>query len=222
MLSKAEKEYIASRGYWTLFKPLALFYRHQLERALTRVLRREGLAVEGKRVLEDGCERGNLLRLLVELGATPGRCVGLDRDADALRDGRVKTAAAVHLVRGDAAALPFRDGAFDVVFQSLLFSSLPPGETRERAAREMERVVAEGGVLVWYDFVERAKGGGLPRGLELDEVRALFGEWRPAAHKFGLRFRWVLFLVNKWYWLAQTLASLGVARSHYIIIMRRP
>lgn len=221
MLSRAEKEYVASRGYWTLFKPLALFYRHQLEVALTRALRREGVALEDKRILEDGCERGNLVRLLLELGAAPGRCVGLDRDEAALRDGRAKTAAAVHLVRGDAAALPFRDGAFDVVFQSLLFSSLPPGETRERAAREMERVLAEGGVLVWYDFVERAKEG-LPRGLELDEVRALFPGWRLAVSKFGLRFRWVHVLVNKWLWLTQTLASLGVARSHYVIIMRRP
>jgi ubiquinone/menaquinone biosynthesis C-methylase UbiE len=221
MLSKAEKEYIDARGYWTPFKPLALFYRHQLERGLTRALRREGVAVENKRLLEDGCERGNLLRQLLELGASPGRCVGLDRDEAALRDGRAKTAAAVRFVCGDAAALPFRAGAFDVVFQSLLFSSLPPGETRERAARELERVLTDGGVFVWYDFVERAKEG-LPRGLELGEVRELFPGWRSAAYKFGLRFRWVHFIVNKWFWLAQTLASLGVARSHYVIIMRRP
>jgi ubiquinone/menaquinone biosynthesis C-methylase UbiE len=221
MLSEAEKEYVAARGYWTLFKPMALFYRHQLERALSRALRREGVALEGKRLLEDGCERGNLVRLLVEMGASPGRCVGLDRDIEALRDGRAKTAAAVRFVCGDAAALPFRAGAFDVVFQSLLFSSLPPGEKRERAAREMGRVLADGGVVVWYDFVERAKEG-LPRGLELDEVRALFPGWRLAAYKFGLRFRWVHFLVNKWRWLAETLASLGLARSHYIIVMRRP
>jgi ubiquinone/menaquinone biosynthesis C-methylase UbiE len=204
-----------------LFKPLALFYRHQLEVALTRALRREGVALEGKRLLEDGCERGILLRQLLELGATPGRCVGLDRDVGALREGRENTAATVRFVGGDAAALPFRDGAFDVVVQSLLFSSLPPGETRERAAAEVERVLADGGVFVWYDFIEKAKDG-LPRGLELGEVRELFGGWRLAAHKFGLRFRWVQFLVNKWLWLAQTLASLGVARSHYVIIMRRP
>ena len=221
MLSKAEKEYINARGYWTLFKPLALFYRHQLERALTRALRREGVALEGKRLLEDGCERGNLLRQLLELGASPGRCAAFDRDLEALRDGRARTAAAVHFVCGDAAALPFRAGAFDVVFQSLLFSSLPPGETRERAARELARVLADGGVFVWYDFVERAKEG-LPRGLELGEVRELFGGWRLSPYKFGLRFRWAHFLVNKSFWLVQTLAALGLARSHYVIIMRRP
>ncbi|MEE8641125.1 MAG: hypothetical protein V3T41_12030, partial [bacterium] len=88
MLSKAEKGYIDARGYWTPFKPLALFYRHQLERALTRALRRGGVALEGKRLLEDGCERGNLLRQLLELGASPERCLALDRDVGALRDGR--------------------------------------------------------------------------------------------------------------------------------------
>ena len=127
----------------------------------------------------------------------------------------------MRFVCGDAAALPFRDGAFDVVVQSLLFSSLPAGEARERAAAEVGRVLAAGGVVVWYDFVERAKEG-LPRGLDLGEVRALFGGWRMAPYRFGLRFRWVTFLVNKWRWLAETLASLGVARSHYMIVMRRP
>jgi ubiquinone/menaquinone biosynthesis C-methylase UbiE len=221
MLSKAEKEYINARGYWTPFKPLALFYRHQLELALTRALRREGVALEGKRFLEDGCERGNMLRQVIGLGASPGRCVGLDRDVEALGDARATTAPGVQFVCGDAAALPFRGGSFDVVVQSLLFSSLPPGEARERAAGEVERVLADGGLVVWYDFVERAKEG-LPRGLELGEVRELFPGWRLAAYKFGLRFRWVHILVNKWFWLAQTLASLGLARSHYVIIMRRP
>jgi len=222
MLSANEKEYIASRGYWTPFKPLALFYRHQLERSLTRALRREGVALEGCRWLEDGCERGNFFRQVIEFGAAPARGVGFDRDAAALADARVKAAAGASFVCGDAAALPFRAGAFGVVFQALLFSSLPPGETRERAAREIERVLTDDGVLVWYDFVERAKGGGLPRGLKLPEVRALFPAWRLSAYKFGLRFRWVTLIVNKWRWLAETLASLGVARSHYIIVMRRP
>jgi len=221
MLSKAEKEYINTRGYWTLFKPLALFYRHQLELALTRALRREGVALEGKRLLEDGCERGNMLRQVIGLGAAPAACVGLDRDVEALRDARATTAPAVRFVCGDAAALPFRPAAFDVVVQSLLFSSLEAGAARERAAAELARVLAADGVLVWYDFVERAKEG-LPRGLELAEVRDLFPGWRLAPYKFGLRFRWVHFLVNKSFWLAQTLAALGVARSHYVIVMRRP
>jgi len=145
--------------------------------------------------------------------------VGLDRDAAALRDAADKTAAAVRFVQGDAAALPFHDGAFDIACQSLLFSSLPPGETRRRAAAELERVLADAGVLVWYDTVE--PGAGKLRGLKLAEVRALFPGWRFSAHHFGLRFRWAFVLVNKAMWLAHALASLGVARSHALIIMTR-
>jgi len=219
MLSPFEKEFIRQRGYWTLFKPLALFYRHRLEMALTRALRREGLGLEGRRLLEDGCGEGNFLRQLVDLGATPGRCVGVDRDPYAAQAARHRTPAS--FAAADAGALPFHDGTFDVVAQSLLFSSLPPGEARRRAAAEVARVLADDGVLIWYDFVESAKEG-LPRGLELADVAELFPGWTMRPHKFGLRFRWALFLVNKSLALAHALASLGLARSHYIILLRKP
>jgi len=219
MLAAREKAYISRRPYWTLFKPLALFYRHQLEAALTRALRREGVALEGARVLEDGCGAGNFLRQLVDLGAEPRRVVGLDNNLEDIKAARARTPAA--FVVGDARALPFRDGVFDIVTQAVLFSSLPPGASRENAAAEIARVLTTEGTVIWYDFIEKAKRG-LPRGLTLAEVRALFPGWRLAAYKFGLRFKWASFVVNKSRLLADALAAFSIARSHYVIIMRRP
>ncbi len=219
MLSQAEKDYIRARPYWTPYKPLALFYRHQVEKTLTRALRRAGVALAGKRLLEDGCGEGYFLRQLVDLEATPRRCVGVDRGLADLHAARERTPAS--FVAADAAALPFKGATFDVVAQAVLFSSLAAGATRERAAAEIGRVLKPGGVLIWYDFVERAKEG-LPRGLTLGDARSLFPAWELKPHKFGLRFRWASFVVNKSRWLADTLAALGVARSHYVIIMRRP
>lgn len=187
--------------------------------ALARALRREGLTLEGKRILEDGCGEGNFLRELVEFGAEPRRAVGLDIKLADLKTAASRTPAS--FVAGDARALPFRDGSFDVVVQSVLFSSLAPGEDRRRAAQEISRTLTTNGILIWYDFVEKAKAG-LPRGLELDEVRDMFPGWRLAAYKFGLRFKWALALVNKSLCLSHLLAALGIARSHYVIIMRRP
>lgn len=220
MLTAAEKKFLAGREYWTMHKPLVLFYRHELERALARALRRAGVALEGRRILEDGCGEGRFLRQLVEFGAEPARVYGVERDAAALNAARERASRARY-VRADAAALPFQDGRFDVATQSVLFSSLPPGETRRRAATELARVLRPGGLLIWYDFVERAREG-LPRGLELGEVRALFPGWPMTAYKFGLRFRWASVLVNKALWLAHLLAAAGVRRSHYVILLTKP
>jgi ubiquinone/menaquinone biosynthesis C-methylase UbiE len=219
MLSRREKEYLASRDYWTPLKPLALFYRHRLELALTRALRRENVSLEGKRLLEDGCGRGDLLRQLLELGAEPKLCVGVDHAAEALRACRDRTAP-TSLVQAAAEQLPFAAEAFDVVVQGLLFSSLPLGVSRAEAAEEIGRVLKSGGVFIWYDTLE--PGAGDLRGLTLPEIEELFPAWPRAGYKFGLKFNWVHVLVNKWLWLAQTLASLGLARSHYVIVMRRP
>jgi SAM-dependent methyltransferase len=218
MLTRDEKEFLRGRDYWTPLKPLALFYQHQLEAAAARAFRRARLEPAGKRILEDGCGRGDFLLTLARFGAEPARCVGVDVNAADLARARERFAAAA-FARADAAALPFKDGSFDLATAATLFSSLPPGEKRARAAAELMRALKPGGVLVWFDFVERNER---TRGLELAEVKALFPGWEARARNFGLKFGWASLVVNKAMWLAHLLAALGVARSHWLVLLAKP
>jgi ubiquinone/menaquinone biosynthesis C-methylase UbiE len=107
-------------------------------------------------VLDIGCGAGQELAPFVERGAV---AVGIDVAAEVGRAGRELYASrgrpgAVAFVRGGAEALPFRDGAFDVVVCRLAL----PYMDNARAIAEMVRVVrAGGGVLLlqthavgWY------------------------------------------------------------------------
>jgi ubiquinone/menaquinone biosynthesis C-methylase UbiE len=68
---------------------------------------------------------------------------------DALRSARRK-APHVPLVRGSAAALPFRDGTFDTVVSGLVFCSVAQPAA---GLAEVKRVIADGGALRMLEHV---------------------------------------------------------------------
>lgn len=94
------------------------------------------------------------MRLLSKQAQPAIRVIGVDGDAAVLAIARAKTAAAGisipwHL--GLAGALPYRDAIFDRVVMSLMLHHLTPSN-KQRALREMWRVMRPGGELLIVDF----------------------------------------------------------------------
>lgn len=110
----------------------------------------EFLALEpGQRVLDVGCGTGVFLPRLAAAVRPRGGVVGLDHTPQFLREAaaRVERDALEHveLVEGDAASLPFPDGAFDAAHCERVLMHLPDPDA---AIREMRRVVRPGGTIV--------------------------------------------------------------------------
>lgn len=104
------------------------------------------------RVLDVGCGTGSLTSALEEI-APDAEIVGIDHSQAYVDHARSKAPEAVRLKfeQGDAAALPYADGAFDAVLSMLVLNFVPDAE---KAASEMARVAKPGGVVaacVW-DF----------------------------------------------------------------------
>ncbi len=110
----------------------------------------ELLPLSGKRILDVGCGTGDELAWLCEQSADPALCLGVD-----LLDDRIEQARAAHpeipFACADARALDAEDGSFDLVVANVVFSSILDWEVAAALALEMRRVLAGGGVLVWYD-----------------------------------------------------------------------
>lgn len=120
------------------------------DRALLALLRRHGFADLGaQRILELGCGEGALLRSLLYYGADPAKLAAVDVDSARSRRAR---ASGADVGNADIAALPYRDGAFDIAFAFTAFSSIVDPAARRRAAKEALRVLRPGGLLVVYDF----------------------------------------------------------------------
>ena len=103
--------------------------------------------VRGRDVLEVGCGAGQGARWLVGQGA---RAVAFDVSHGQLLQSRAldrRTGLRVPVVQADAQALPFRDGAFDLVASA--FGGLPFVADSAGALREVARVLRPGGRLVF-------------------------------------------------------------------------
>ena len=124
-------------GYDAVMGPLGWL---GLRRARRRLV--EDLA---GRVLELGAGTG----LLFEHYGPAARTVGVDVDLAGLHRAR-RRSKGMPLVCGDAQALPFRDGAFDAVVESLVLCSVP--DVRQTLL-EARRVLCTGGELRLLDHV---------------------------------------------------------------------
>jgi len=134
--------------------------------------------VPGPRVLDLGIGPGTGA---IEMArADPARRhVGLDLSAPMLRRARaraLRAGLALHLLRGDALALPFRAGAFDGATGHSLLYLLPDAAA---ALREVRRVLRPGGRVA---FLEPRPGASLRRALAAGAHHALaMALWRGMA-----------------------------------------
>jgi ubiquinone/menaquinone biosynthesis C-methylase UbiE len=126
----------------------------------------QAMIKETHTVLDLGCGTGTLVRMLKRQFGN-ARVVGLDPDPKALRRAKNKAARAaiaVQLDQGFADELPYADKSFDRVLSSFMFHHLE-GQDRERALKEVSRVLKPGGSFHLLDFAaaDHASHGHLGR-----------------------------------------------------------
>ena len=101
----------------------------------------------GLRWLDVGCGNGAFTELLVERCA-PSEVQGIDSSEEQLAFARDRASTAiVEFQQGDAQALPFEDGVFDIAAMALAINLIPDPA---KAVEEMARVVRPGGWVATY------------------------------------------------------------------------
>jgi ubiquinone/menaquinone biosynthesis C-methylase UbiE len=117
--------------------------------ALAGALLLEHVPLDRQRVLDVGCGPGFPLLELAERLGPAARVAGIDPWAAAIRRARAKrelwAVPNADLVGGDAARMPFRDGAFDLVVSNLGVNNFDDAET---VVAECRRVLVPGGAFV--------------------------------------------------------------------------
>jgi ubiquinone/menaquinone biosynthesis C-methylase UbiE len=211
---------ISSERY-AVAQPAALFIRQTVERAALVALREAGsLPLGDRRILDVGCGAGQWLVDLETWGARGDRLSGIDlveERASACRK-RVRDA---DVRVGDASSLPWPDGSFDIVLQSMLMSSVLDLEMRTTVAAEMARVLAPGGLVLWYDFFVGNPRNPSVRGIRRGELAELFEGFEIAWRRVTLAPPLVRALVPRARLLASTLQALKALDTHAVAVLRR-
>ena len=151
----------------------------------------------GERILDIGCGRASLLRLLDRQLPFARDPVGLDGSRAALAAAAADEARAGRgsaLVRGEASALPFADASFRLVLCGHLVKHLGDDALRD-LLDEILRVLAPGGLALLWEFAPTGRrrldawnrrvlgfGGSAPR---LRSTRALLRFAREAGFPFA-------------------------------------
>jgi SAM-dependent methyltransferase len=150
---------------------------HERHRVMLQLFSRFGFEnFQNTTLLEVGCGAGDNLLEFLRLGFQPENLKGIE-----LLEDRVAKANKVlpqGLVRlGDAVGnADIMDGSQDIVYQSVVFSSLLDDGFQQALANKMWNWVRPGGAVLWYDFVYNNPSNPDVRGVSMKRVQTLFPE----------------------------------------------
>lgn len=202
-------------------RPENVFSRQAIERGAIGALRRAGmLPLRGRRILDVGCGHGQWLADFESWGADRDRLAGIDLVPERAARSAARFPGA-DVREGDATALPWPDGSFDVVLQSMMFSSILDGDVRAAAAREMARVLRSGGVVLWYDFFVDNPRNKQVRGMRRRDIAALFGGFEADLRRVTLAPPLARAIVPRSRPLGALLEGLKLLDTHYVGTLRK-
>lgn len=204
---------------YSLFNPAQLYTLQHRFRDVARTLKKAGMVpLDDKRILEFGCGSGGVLLEYLSLEARPDYLHGID-----YLENRVQSAAArlpaLPLACADGQQLPYADATFDLVYQYTAFSSILSDEVKQRAAREILRVLKPEGAVLWYDFWLNPKNP-QTRGIRPAEIRALFPNCTYEFHRITLAPPITRRLAPLSWTLCGLLEKLRLLNTHYLVLIR--
>lgn len=156
------------------------------QRAIVSILNRLDFSSLGHiKLVEIGCGAGGNLLEFLQMGFRPENLRGLelleDRAAQAnavLPAGMVKA--------GDANSADIQVKSQDIVYQSVVFSSLLDDAFQEELAARMWSWVKPGGGVLWYDFVYNNPANPDVRGIGRTRVQELFPNAKMSVQRITL------------------------------------
>jgi len=158
------------------FLPYIYMSRQEKERKLYSLLRKNNINIPLATLLEIGCGRGGKILDLLQMGFSPGNLMGNELMEDNLEYAKKRLPQSVQLFSGDARALQLKESSLDIVYQSMVFSSILDDEFQEELANLMWKWVKPGGSVLWYDFAFNNPNNPNVRGVSMSRVKELFPE----------------------------------------------
>lgn len=204
------------------FNPGQLFLLQQRERQVLTLLRNLGLSgLQGRKILEIGCGDGVWLGDFIKWGAKPGNLFGLELLPDILAAARANLPTRVGLIQADGAYLPLAAGAFDLVLQSMVFTSILEPLMKQSVAREMLRVLKPQGLILWYDYFLNNPANPDVRGVKKAEIHRLFPGCDIHLRRLTLAPPIARRLAPHSFLLCFLLEKLWLLNSHYLGVIRK-
>jgi SAM-dependent methyltransferase len=210
----------ADRYSW--FNDAHMLAVQERERHTLDLLREHGFpSLDTARVLDVGCGSGFWLREMVKWGARPHHLMGVDLLPDRIAEAQRHCPPGVTLACGNAAAVEIPRESFDIVLQSMLFTSVLDAELRQAVARAMLDAVRPDGLILWYDYHVSNPRNRDVRGVSRAEIRRLFPGCRVELRRVTLAAP-IARVVARSRVVHGLLHAVPLLRTHYLGVIRKP
>lgn len=155
--------------------PDILMSVQEKERSLVRwIIKTKISPINTKNLLEVGCGNGLNLQFFLKLGFRPEKLVANELIEERAHTARSILPESIKVLKGNLLDQRLPEEHFDIVYQSLVFSSILNEELRKKMATLMWKLVKPGGGVLWYDFIYNNPKNPNVRKVTLKEVKELF------------------------------------------------
>ena len=186
---------------------------------LQDLLKKNNTSFKKKNILDLGCASGNLMTLLINLGANEKNISGIDiRDSSILNAKRRYPKA--HFNMMDARKLTYENNTFDCIISFTLLSSVLGFDNRKRIISEAMRVLKPNGFVIYYDMRYNNPFNNNIVGINKKELSKLFTNMKldlnlltivpPVARRLG-------FLTK---FLYPQISKISLFNSHYMFLVK--
>ena len=198
--------------------------RFMLERKweeIARLVKDEGVDVGSARVLDLGAGNGSDCERLRGLGFRPDHIVAIDLLHEYARSAKTGHGW-LTVLQADGAHLPFRAGAFDLVYQSTVLSSVLDKDRRKDICAEVLRVLAHNGLFVSYDTRYPNPWNRNTHPLRAREMRAAFSGCQVKARSVTPVPQLMRLVGSLSRAIVRVIDTVPLLRSHLLAVVRKP
>jgi SAM-dependent methyltransferase len=174
IINRYKKRDILS-GRYDILNPWIYKGEQEKETALIKWIKNNSLyPVRDKTLLEIGCGNGNNLLQFIRLGFSPENLTGNELLEERYSAAKLRLPAKLKIIPGNALDLDFGKQHFDIVFQSMVFSSILDDTFKVNLANKMWEWVNYGGGILWYDFIYNNPSNKDVKGISLHTLKKYF------------------------------------------------
>jgi len=127
-----------------------------------------------RKILEIGCGSGTNLLQFIRFGFEPKNIFANELIEERIEKAKRNLPSDITFLPGNILDQGIKDESFDIVFQSMVFSSILDESFRKTLAQRMWKWVKKGGGVLWYDFIYNNPQNKDVRKVTFSEVRKLF------------------------------------------------
>ena len=201
------------------WQPAESFIVSERKNTAARLLHKAGkFPNAGDRCLEIGYGKLGWLADLISWGLNETDLHGIELDEIRARQAQIALPNA-DLRVGNAASLPWENDSFKVVIASTVFSSILDSDVRKLIAGEIHRVLANGGVLLWYDLAVNNPRNPNVKGISATELKMLFPGFEADIKRVTLAPPIARLIAPRSLTLATLLSALPFLRTHLLAVL---